>query len=131
MMKRNTYLATTGLKKQVRNQLKYKSDTIRRLSTSSFEKDRIQQTGFSNVKTNRRQIWLQSAICRVGENGQIGKTVWKINPKQNETVAISKVKPSILKQIQIKLMVAKSVFIDINIHLCSKEGVPQGHPLTV
>jgi hypothetical protein len=107
----------------VRNQLKYKSDTIRRLSTSSFEKDRIQQTGFSKVKMNRRQIWLQSAICRVGENGQIGKTVWKINPKQNETAAISKVKPSILKQIQIKLMVDKSVFIDINIHLCSKEGV--------
>jgi hypothetical protein len=94
----------------VRNQLKYKSDTIRRLSTSSFEKDRIQQTGFSNVKTNRRQIWLQRAICRVGENGQIGKTVWKINLKRKDTAAISKVNPSLLKHIQIKLMVFKSVY---------------------
>ena len=80
----------------------------------------MQWAGFSNVKSIQRQVGLQYAGRGVGENGQIGKTVWKINPKQNETAAISKVKPSILKQIQIKLMVAKSVFIDINIHCVQK-----------
>ena len=79
-------------------------------------------------KTNQRQMWLQRAICRVGENGQIGKTVWKINPKQNEIAAISKVKPSILKQIQIKLMVAKSVFKDNYILFVFKRGCPKRAP---
>jgi len=39
-------------------------------------------------------MWLQEAICVVGENGQIGKTIWKINPKWKDTAVVSKVKPS-------------------------------------
>jgi len=34
-------------------------------------------------------------ICGVGENGQIAKTVWKINLKQKATAVVGKVKPSI------------------------------------
>jgi hypothetical protein len=43
----------------------------------------------SEVITNQRQIGLQDAIRGVRENGQIGKTVWKINLKQNATAAVS------------------------------------------
>jgi len=70
-------------------------------------------------------MWLQKTIRGVGENGQIGQTVWKINPKQKAGAAISKVNPSLLKQIQIKLRVAKSVLKDLNIKMCSKRGCPK------
>jgi hypothetical protein len=51
------------------------------LKRCSFEKDRNQQAGFSKPENERRPMWLQEAIHGVGENGQIGQTVWKINPK--------------------------------------------------
>jgi hypothetical protein len=76
------------------------------LSTSSFVKNCIQQAGFSEVKNESKTEMAANAGCEVGENGQIGQTVWKINSKQKDTAAVSKVKPSELKQIQIKLMVA-------------------------
>jgi len=38
-------------------------------------------------------------------NRKTGKTVRKINLKRKDETAVSKVKPSLLKQIQIKLMV--------------------------
>jgi hypothetical protein len=68
--------------------------------------------GSVRKKTNQRQIRLQKAICGVRENGQIANTVWKINLKQKERkkerkkerAEIGKVKPSILKHIQIKLV---------------------------
>jgi len=82
----------------------------------------MQWAGFSNVKSIQRQVGLQYAGRGVRENGQIGKTVWKINLKRKDTAAISKVNPSLLKHIQIKLMVFKSVYKNRNI-LTSKEGV--------
>ena len=82
----------------------------------------MQWAGFSNVKSIQRQVGLQYAGRGVGENGQIGKTVWKINLKRKDTAAISKVNPSLLKHIQIKLMVFKTVYKNRNI-LTSKEGV--------
>jgi hypothetical protein len=42
-------------------------------------------------------------------NGKTGNAVWKIKTKWNDTAAVGKVKPSLLKHIQIKLMVDKSV----------------------
>jgi len=49
-----------------------------------------------------------------GVNGKTGKIVRKINLKRKNSTAVSKVKPSLSKQIQIKLMVFKSVYKDIN-----------------
>ena len=125
--KRNTQLAHTaekGTEKSVVN----KPDTTGNLKRCSFEKDRNQQAGFSKLENERRPIGLQEAIRGVGENGQTGQTIWKINLKQNARAAISKVKPSVLKQIQIKLMVAKSVLKDFNIKMCSKRGCPKRAP---
>ena len=48
-----------------------------------------------------------------GANGKTAKTVRKINLKRKDITAISKVKPSLLRQIQIKLMVDESVHKDI------------------
>jgi hypothetical protein len=93
-----------------------------------LKKTATDKPGSVSRKTNRRPIGLQEAIRGVGENGQIGQTVWKINPKQKAGAAISKVKPSILKQIQIKLRVAKSVLKDFNIKMCSKRGCPKRAP---
>jgi len=43
----------------------------------------------SEVKNESKTDRLQDALCGVGENGQIGKTVWKINLKQIATAAVS------------------------------------------
>jgi hypothetical protein len=66
--------------------------------------------------------WLQEAIREVGENGQVGKTGRKINLKHKNTAAISKVKPSIFKHIQIKLMVVNQYSKISTIYFVIKEG---------
>ena len=128
MKERNTQLARTaekGTEKSVVN----KRVTIRNLKGSSFEKNSNPQAGFSKPENeSMTELAAIIATCRVGENGQTGQTIWKINLKQNARAAISKVKPSLLKQIQIKLMVAKSVLKDFNIKMCSKRGCPKRAP---
>ena len=76
-------------------------------------------------------MWLRKANCEVGENGQIGKTVWKINLKRNDTTAVSKVKPSELKTYPNQTHGGKSVFEDINIIFRVQRGCCKRHPLTV
>lgn len=71
-------------------------------------------------------MWLRKANCEVGENGQIGKTVWKINLKRNDTTAVSKVKPSELKHIQIKLMVVNQYSKISTLYFVFKEGAVKG-----
>ncbi len=67
-------------------------------------------------------------LCGVGENGQIDKTIWKINLKQKRNAAVRRVNTGKLQPIKIKLMVAKSVFKDFNIHFMYKERASKRMP---
>jgi len=52
-----------------------------------------------------------------------GETVMKINKKRNVGAMLSKVKPSLIKQIQIKLMVVNQYFKISTIYFMFQEGV--------
>ena len=61
-----------------------------------------------------------------GANRKTGKTVRKVNLKRKDTAAVNKVKPSLLKHIQIKLMVVNQYTKISTIYFVFKEGAVKG-----
>ncbi|MEI6754621.1 MAG: hypothetical protein WCK78_15815 [Paludibacter sp.] len=70
-------------------------------------------------------------LCGVGENGQIAKTIWKINLKQKYKVAVRRV--NTCKQNLYKSNSWwRNQYSKISTYIsCAKRGRPKGCPLTV